>query len=390
MCAPALYVSRVRRRDVLIDALVALLAFAISVVVLRDADVDARDIRATDTLAYVLLIVYSASIVFRRKWVLLAVVLGFGSGLAYAAAGYAPALTPVALMSIYTAAAELPTRSARGVLVGSLVVGWIGATLSPGATDPGVLALIAAAWLLGNFVGSRRAYTAELERKNKELEQARHELADRAVAEERLRIARELHDVVAHSMSVVALHAGTGRMVAEADPAAARQALATIETTARSAMLDMRRLTGVLRDSAVEPQVIEPPAPGLRDVGELVAEMADSGVPVELMVEGKRPDVPVGVDLSAYRIVQEALTNVIRHAAGARTVVKIRYGADAVTVEIDDDGPGATAPVGVAGGGHGLVGMRERVALYDGQFAAGDRPEGGFHVSARIPITERE
>ena len=383
-----MYVSRVRRRDVVIDALVAVVAFAVSVAVLRDADLDAPDVRDTDVFAYALLAMYSASIVIRRKWALLAVAIGLAAGLAYAAASFAPALTPVALMSIYTAAAELGTRSSRVVLAGSLLVGWIGATVSPGATDPGVLALIVAAWLLGKFVGSRRAYTAELEIKNAQLEQARLELAERAVAAERLRIARELHDVVAHSMSVVALHAGTGRMVAADDPAAARQALATIEATARAAMLEMRRLTGVLRDSAAGPRGVEAPAPGLRDLDVLVAEMASSNVPVELIIEGERPDVPVGIDVSAYRIVQEALTNVIRHAAGAPAVVTIRYSTDAVTVEIVDEGSSAAMPAGTPGG-QGLVGMRERVALYDGEFDAGHRPEGGFHVSARIPIMER-
>ena len=189
-------------------------------------------------------------------------------------------------------------------------------------------------------------------------------------------------------MSVVALHAGTGRMVAADDPAAARQALATIETTARAAMLEMRRLTGVLRDSAAAPHGVEGPAPGLRDLDVLVAEMASSNVPVELIIEGERPDVPAGVDVSAYRIVQEALTNVIRHARGAPAVVTIRYSPDAVTVEVVDEGSSA-AVTADAPGGHGLVGMRERVALYDGEFDAGYRPEGGFHVSAKIPIMER-
>ena len=383
-----MYVSSVRRRDVVIDGLVAVAAFGVSVAVLRDADLDAPDVRDTNVIAYVLLAVYSASVMLRRKWAMLAVAVGLAAGLAYAAASYAPALTPVALLPIYTAASELPARSSRLVLAVSLVVGWIGATLSPGATDPGVLALIAAAWLLGKFVGSRRAYTAELETKNAQLEQARLELADRAVAAERLRIARELHDVVAHSMSVVALHAGTGRMVAADDPAAARQALVTIETTARAAMLEMRRLTGVLRDAAAAPHGVEAPAPGLCDLDVLVDEMARSDLPVELIVEGERQEIPPGVDLSAYRIVQEALTNVIRHASGSPAVVTIRYSADAVTVEVDDEGSRAPAP-DPASGGHGLVGMRERVALYDGAFAAGYRPGGGFRVSATIPIRER-
>ena len=157
------------------------------------------------------------------------------------------ALTPVVLLSIYTAAAVLAPRRARLLLAFAVVLGIVGATASPGPTDAGVPALIVSAWLLGNYVGSRRAYTAELEDKNRLLEQARIELAERAVTEERLRIARELHDVVAHTMSVVAVHAGTGRMVADEDPAAAREALATIETTTRSALVEMRRMLGILR-----------------------------------------------------------------------------------------------------------------------------------------------
>ena len=177
-------------------------------------------------------------------------------------------------------------------------------------------------------------------------------------------------------------------MVADEDPAAARQALATIETTSRSALLEMRRMMGVLRESATGQQGIEAPAPGLEDLGELVSDVRQSGVIVDLRIEGERSNVPAGVDLSAYRIVQEALTNVIRHAAGARTTVTVGYTRDAVTLEIEDEGC-AHGPVGGTSTGHGLVGMRERVALYDGDFDAGVRPTGGFRVSARLPIAER-
>ena len=220
-----------------------------------------------------------------------------------------------------------------------MVLGILGATASPGPTDVGVPALIVSAWLLGNYVGSRRSYTAELEAKNRLLEQARVELADRAVTEERLRIARELHDVVAHTMSVVAVHAGTGRMVADDDPAAARQALATIETTTRSALVEMRRMLGMLRGSDGEEPGALAPAPGLGDLDALVADVVRSGVTVEVRVEGDRTDVPAGVDLAAYRIVQEALTNVIKHAGRVRATVVVRYTDDAVTVEVDDEGP---------------------------------------------------
>jgi signal transduction histidine kinase len=307
--------------------------------------------------------------------------------LLYAAAEYPVALTPVVLLSVYSCAALLSPRRARVVLGIAVVVGVFGATLSPGPTDVGVPALIVSAWLLGNFVGSRRAHTEELERKNRQLEQARLELADRAVAEERLRIARELHDVVAHSMSVVALHAGTGRMVAESDPAAAREALATIERSTRSALHEMRRLLGVLRGSGPGAPDELGPAPGLRDVDALVADVVRSGVTVQVQIEGERPDVPAGVDLSAFRIVQEALTNVIKHGGRAATKVAVRYAPDAVTVEVTDDGAGA--PRRRADRVHERSRHRrerERVALFGGDLDAGPAPGGGFRVRARLPF----
>ena len=316
---------------------------------------------------------------------------GLGVGLVYASAQYPTALTPIVLLSIYTAAAILPQRRARLLLAVAVVMGILGATVSPGPTDAGVPALLVSAWLLGNYVGSRRNYTAELEAKNRQLEQARVELAERAVTDERLRIARELHDVVAHTMSVVAVQAGTGRMVADDDPDAARQALATIEITARSALGEMRRMLGILRGSdRAEPGTLTP-APGLGDLDALVADVVRSGVTVEVRVEGGRTDVPPGVDLTAYRIVQEALTNVIKHAGRVRATVVVRYTDDSVTVEVDDEGgpDSQAAPEALAAPaatGQGLVGMRERVAMYHGDLEVGPGPLGGFHVAARLPF----
>ena len=223
-----------RWRLVVVDAVVAVAAFGLSAAVLLGADPVADDLREPDVAAYVLVAVYSASLIVRRWAPVVAVFAGLVTGVVVAAAQYPVALTPVVLLSIYTAAAVLPQRQARLLLAAAVVFGVVGATASPGPTDVGVPALIVSAWLLGNYVGSRRAYTAELEDKNRLLEQARIELADRAVTDERLRIARELHDVVAHTMSVVAVHAGTGRMVADDDPVAARQALATIEKIGRA------------------------------------------------------------------------------------------------------------------------------------------------------------
>jgi signal transduction histidine kinase len=381
------YGPLVRWRLVVLDVVVAVAAFGLSAAVLAGADPVADDLREPDVAAYLLVAVYSLSPIVRRWAPVAAVVGGLAAGLAFAAAQYPVALTPVVLLSIYTAAAVLAPRRARMLLAGAVVVGIVGATASPGPTDVGVPALIASAWLLGNYVGSHRRYTADLEAKNRLLEQARVELADRAVTEERLRIARELHDVVTHTMSVVAVHAGTGRMIADDDPAAARQALATIETTIRSALLEMRRMLGILRGSDNEERGALAPAPGLGDLDALVADVVRSGVIVDVRVEGQRTDVPAGVDLAAYRIVQEALTNVIKHAGRVRVTVVVRYSDDAVTVEVDDEGQAGDDSRSVPSAtGHGLLGMRERVALYHGDLDVGPGPIGGFHVAARLPF----
>ncbi|MGH9280935.1 MAG: sensor histidine kinase [Acidimicrobiales bacterium] len=368
-----------RHRALVVDALLAAIAFCTSIEVV-DADLTSPELRAPDVAAYLLLAVFSFSILLRRRSPEGAVFLGVIAGVVYAAAQYPPALTPIVLLSVYTAGDVLPGRRSRIVVVGAFLLAFLGATLSPGPTDTGIPVLVGGTWLLGTYIGSRRAYTAELERKNQDLRAAQAELAERAATEERLRIARELHDVVAHTMSVVAVQAGTGRLVAEDDPAAARAALATIETATRSALLEMRRLLGVLR----QPGELAP-APGLRDVDRLVAEVTSAGVAVavDLSVDGERPDLPAGVDLAAYRIVQEALTNVIKHAGPAHATVTIRYGGDALTIEVDDDG---AAPSTTAKDGHGLPGMRERAAMYDGEVTAGPRPDGrGFRVTARLP-----
>ena len=384
------YVCVVRRRDLAVDILVGALALAVSVVVLQVDRPSEDDLRAADVGAYLLLVAYSGSVVLRRVMPAVAAVGGVAVGVVYAAAQYPPSLTPVALLSVYTAAARLPQRAARRVLVATVVLAAVGTTAGPGATDLGVPALVLSSWLLGKFVGSRRAYTAELEAKNHLLEQAQRDLAERAVADERLRIARELHDVVAHTMTVVAMHAGTARMIAQDDPAAAAPALATIETATRSALVELRHMLGVLRGSDGQSPPDLSPAPGLADLDSLVAEMVDAGVRVEVRVEGTSTPLPAGVDLSAYRIVQEALTNVVKHAGRRHAAIAVGYHPGAVTIDVDDDGP-AGAPLvdapAAAAPGHGLVGMRERVALFDGTFTAERKPDGGFHVHARLPYS---
>jgi signal transduction histidine kinase len=292
-------------------------------------------------------------------------------------------------------------------------------------------------WGFGYAVSQRRIYA----------EQLRDQAATSAVTGERLRIARELHDVVAHSMTVIAVQAGYGHHVIDAQPAQAREALGAIQATSREALADMRRMLGVLRQPGPEPfgpeigsgrgraadpagtaalpaanghgQAAGPrtassgnaaplaPAPGLADLDRLTARIARAGVRVDLQVRGRRRELPPGIDLAAFRIVQEALTNVVKHADTPSCRVIVGYGTDELSVEITDEGQGSQVPVAAAApwagprspgpggpggaggaemtGGHGLIGMRERVSLYGGEFSAGPRPEHGFRVAARLP-----
>jgi signal transduction histidine kinase len=202
-----------------------------------------------------------------------------------------------------------------------------------------------------------------------------------AVAEERARIARELHDVIAHSVSVMVVQAGGAEEVLRSEPERALEAMRAVQETGRQALVEMSRLLGLLRDDHEELGLA--PQPGLRGLPTLVAQVSEAGLPVELRVEGEPRHVPLGVDLSAYRVVQEALTNALKHAGEAHASVVLRYGGDAIELEVIDDG---RAPKAGHGGGHGLIGMRERVAVFGGDFAAGPRPEGGYAVRVSLPI----
>jgi signal transduction histidine kinase len=225
--------------------------------------------------------------------------------------------------------------------------------------------LYATVWTAGYAVGMHRRYTARL--------------LEHSVVQERMRIARELHDVVAHQMSVITVQAGFGSLVIDQRPEEARTALNIVESTGRDLLAELRSLLGVLRDPG--DQGAREPAPGLADLDRLVEQMAKAGVQVEITVDGPLPPLPAGVDLSAYRIVQEALTNVVRHAGTGTAHVTIGHRPDGVYLEITDPGRG-----GPAEPGHGLIGMRERVALFGGTLEAGSRSGGGFRVAALLPM----
>jgi signal transduction histidine kinase len=351
--------------------------------------------RGTFVLGCGLVLLHTVPLAARRRFPLAVLATSVASGLAFAALDLSPDLLWMTfLVAVYSVAAY----GSRWVSLAGLVVAEVGSVanqLTPGRFQaPTVISnalLIAAVWLLGHFVGVRRVYVGQLEERTAELEQAREELARRAVTEERLRLARELHDVVAHAMSVIAVQSGVGAHIANTQPEEAAKALVAIEATSRGALEELRRLLGVLRQED-EPQGDLAPVPGLADLDSLLAEVSKAGLAVKLRVNGTRPPVPAGVDLSAYRIVQEALTNVVKHAGPAHAQVTIGYRDQDVTVEVTDDGQGAviSGSDGQAGSGHGLIGMRERVAAFGGELEVGPRPGGGFRVAARLPLAAEQ
>ena len=246
--------------------------------------------------------------------------------------------------------------------------------------------IFATVWLIGDNLQTRRANVAALRERAERAEQTRAAEAQRAVAEERTRIARELHDVVAHSMSVMLVQTGAARRVLDTDPAQATAALEAVEATGRDAMKEMRRLLGVLREDTA-PSTLAP-QPSLDGLEALAQQFTEAGLDVTLEVEGTERTLPAGVELSAYRIVQEALTNALKHAGpGVSVVVKVRAAGDDLEVQVVDDGRGAAAQ-GNGSGGHGVLGMRERADVCGGELVAGPRAGGGFEVRARLPVVE--
>jgi signal transduction histidine kinase len=246
--------------------------------------------------------------------------------------------------------------------------------------------LLAAAWTLGQGVRQRRAHAAELEDRAARLEREREEKARQAVTQERLRIARELHDVVAHSLSVIGVQAGAARLVLDTDPdpTRTREAVAAIEATANHAMAEMRRALGILRDTERSGAALAP-LPGLRQLPSLLDQLRAAGLPVGLTVQGTPRSLAASIDLSLYRIVQEALTNALKHARATRAEVVVGYGPHDITVEVTDDGQGPP-PSAARSPGAGTIGMHERVALFGGELQVGPRPQGGYAVQARLPI----
>jgi signal transduction histidine kinase len=244
------------------------------------------------------------------------------------------------------------------------------------------LIVFGVAWLVGLLLGQKLREGSEAKERAERLEQEREEQARAAVAEERARIARELHDIVGHSVSVMTVQAAGVRSLLKPEQEREREALEIIEQTGREALAEMRRLVGVLRRPEEGPALA--PQPSLEHVEKLVSQAREAGLPVKLRVEGDPVQLPAGVDLTAYRLVQEGLTNAIKHARAEHAEVVVRYGDGRVELTVSDDGHGDGDGVK---GGNGLVGMRERVSVYGGELDAGPRPEGGFRLHATLPVT---
>jgi signal transduction histidine kinase len=361
-----------------IDAALATVIVIASLLTTAGRTVGPGVVERRDALAFVLVLAATLPYFLRRRaplvvliWSAVAVVLLMIRG------DHEGALPFVLLVGAYTVGAYRPAREVAvgGAILGaSLVVLLASDTGSFGAGEfVSTVVAFGMAMLVGWTMQSRR-------RRIDAFEGEQEQAALRAAADERLRIAQEVHDVVAHSLGVIAVQAAVGMKVIDSDPEEARRSFENISRTSRSSLAEIRRVLGMVRNA--QGGLAYTPAPGLADLARLTSEVAGAGLPVDVDVDGNIEDVPAGVGLAAYRIIQEALTNVLRHAAAHHATVRLDSTSGRLVVEVTDDGRG---PNGRRARGHGLVGMRERVAVYGGSLDVGAGPSGGFRVTARLP-----
>jgi signal transduction histidine kinase len=351
--------------------------------------------RSPDVLAYLLGLSVAAVLLLRRRWPLGVLIASIGVlsvyfGLDYDAFSAAVPLAAAAY-SAAVAGKSLPAAAALGAFV---VIGGSVARLDEGDSLAEVLreglitdaALLAAVLLLGEAVRNRRAWAEEVRARLRRAEQDREREAERRVQQERLRIAREMHDVLAHTIAAINVQAGVADDVIEDAPDKARASLQDIRRQSRDAIAELKATVGVLREGgSAAPRA---PAPGLAELDGLVEMAARAGVRVEVAVAGAARPLPGTVDLAAYRIVQESLTNVVRHAHASAATVSVRYDPEAVVLEVQDDGSGQNNGAGGEHDGHGLIGMRERATAVGGTLRVGKAPGGGYLVQATLPTGE--
>ncbi len=328
---------------------------------------------------------WALPLLWRRRWPVpvLALVVPFGPalGLVNSEGGVTSYVLAVILAAFTVGRHRDPPATWWGPVlsVGFFYVGYV--IIGGGLTDYVFTALLyGSAWGVGYALRQRAKRIDDLHQEAEELRQRQAEREERAIADERARIARELHDIVSHSISVITIQAQAVRRRLRPDQPCEVRDLHDIEETARQAMAEMRRLLGVLRADGCATLA---PQPGLDQLPRLVADTRAAGVPVEMRTEGHRVPLPPGLDLTAYRVIQEALTNCRKHAVGASAAVLICYDRDGVELRIEN--AGSSVPGSLTEGGHGLIGMRERVALYDGTLEVGPSADGGFSVRAKLP-----
>ncbi len=374
--------SRKLERPFVVDA-----ALALVLVVLAEVHVWSGAAAGPKAVTAPAGLVIAGSVAWRRRAPLAAVAIAMAAVIVQTLLASSPQalwLIITWIVLFYSAGSALPRRRA---LV-ALAIGLIGAAIDEmGAVDRSVqgfvfgLSLVAVPWLAGRAVHRREGKAEALELRSALLERDREEATRAAVRDERARIARDLHDMVAHAVSVMVLNAEAADAVLDSEPARTRDQLMSIQRTGRQALGEMTRLLGMLREGE---RLELTPQPRAAELGALVEEVRAAGLPVSLEIDGEERALEPGVDLAIYRIVQEALTNTLKHGGRAASAeVVVHFGAAAVTVDVRDYGEGATV---FNGGGHGLIGMRERVALYGGSVEAEPRATGGFSVRAVLPL----
>ncbi|MEU3722797.1 sensor histidine kinase [Streptomyces sp. NPDC031705] len=394
----------IRRHPTGVDSFWAVLFFGVSMMNVVGAEGQSTALRLATVPVVAAL---AAAVALRRRWTVPVFWLTAAAGVCQLAIGQEMQFCDVAMLVVLftVAAADVPRWVSRAALVSGLLASPLyflrfGVDKSAGTVQEVLFALFmmvpfALAWVMGDSLRTRRAYYAQLVERNQRLEKEREAQAKVAVAAERARIARELHDVVAHNVSVMVVQADGAAYVMDVAPEQAKEALQTISGTGRQALAEMRRLLGVLRTG--EPQESEDyvPQPDVEQIEVLVEQVRAAGLTVDFAVEGAPRRLPSGVELTAYRIVQEALTNTRKHGGpDARASVRLVYFDDGLGLLVEDDGRGAAHELyedgGADGAGHGLIGMRERIGMVGGTLDAGPRPGGGFRISALLPLKKSE
>ncbi|HEX3089665.1 MAG TPA: sensor histidine kinase [Ilumatobacteraceae bacterium] len=351
--------------------------------------------RPADALAYALVLAGSVSLLWRRRVPIAVLAIVTIVVITFWFRGHAALLSVLGLPALYAVAAhEENRRRAWWAMVTAgvalVVVAIVSVLDRPDGIDflqaLSVAAFLIAAIAAGVIIRNRERIFVDTERRAAAAEADRLAEAQRAVVTERGRIAREMHDVVAHAMSVVAVQAAAGREIVHSNPDKAAEVFASIEAVGRESLTELRRMLGVLRDNGDDDASLSP-QPGIADITSAVEQSSATGVSTELVIDGQRRPLAPGIELAAFRIVQEALTNVRKHAgAAASAQVHITYEPESLVVEVTDDGRGAATSLSAVGAGNGLIGMRERVDIYGGQFSSGPRSGGGFVVRATLPV----